>query len=73
MTATLQAAQTAPLDASRNRVGELQREIDRLTLEYHRSGDLAYLKQATRLAHEKEQLSKPGRMRYIVNSSWVRS
>lgn len=73
MTAIMQAARLAPLDDSKNRVGELQREIDRLTLEYHRTGELVHLQQATRLAHEKERLSKPGRMRHIVNSSWVRS
>ena len=64
MTAMMQTAHEAPLNDSKSRVGELQREIDRLTLEYHRTGDAAFLTRATRLAREKEQLSKPGRMRF---------
>ncbi|GAA5075175.1 hypothetical protein GCM10023209_22890 [Roseibacterium beibuensis] len=64
MTAMTQVAHDAPINDSKSRVGELQREIDKLTLEYHRTGDPAYLTRATRLAREKEQLSKPARMRF---------
>ena len=64
MTAMTQMAHEAHLRDSKSRVGELQREIDKLTVEYHRTGDPSFLTRATKLAREKEQLSKPGRMRF---------
>lgn len=62
--ATLTAtAQHAPLNDSKSIVSDLQREIDRLTIQYHKTGDITFLAQATKLARQKERLMKPARMR----------
>jgi hypothetical protein len=58
------AALQMPLSNAKSAVADLQREIDRLTIRYHQTGDAAYLATATRLARQKDSLMKPARMRY---------
>lgn len=63
MAEILEKAQTATLSASKSEVAELQRRIDRLTIEFHNSRDPGVLERATRLARQKERLLKPLSMR----------
>ena len=63
MTALAETAFYARLKDSKSAVSDLQREIDRLTLQYHQTGDASYLAEATKLARQKELLMKPARMR----------
>jgi hypothetical protein len=63
MTVFAEVARHAPLDDSKSVVADLQREIDRLTVRYHQTGDASVLAAATRLARQKESLMKPARMR----------
>ena len=62
--AALAEAHQAPLNDSKSVVADLQREIDRLTIRYHQTGDATFLAAATRLARQKEKLMKPARMRF---------
>lgn len=63
MAALAETAFHAQLSDSKSAVSDLQREIDRLTLQYHKTRDASYLAQATKLARKKELLMKPERMR----------
>lgn len=64
MVALAEAAHHARLSDSKSVVADLQREIDRLTIRYHQTGDATFLAAATRLARQKENLMKPARMRF---------